>query len=115
MRLIGSNASIVLLGRSRIQIKECVQMGPPTIIKAFRIPPPKNDLDDITMNAFSNEIFSYTQLIASSNPIINEYLTMFMQRREPDNPLYYADFAGGLTLENRELQQKVGELGDDKP
>ena len=40
---------------------------------------------------------------------------MFMQRREPDNPLYFADFAGGLTLENRELQQKVGELGDDKP
>ena len=59
------------------------------------------------MNAYANEIFSYTQLIAAANPILNEYLTLFMQRRETDNPLYFADFAGGLTMEHRELQQKL--------
>lgn len=104
---VGSTVKIMLLGRGRIKIKECVQMGPPTIIKAIRIPPPENDLDEITMKALSNEIFSYTQLITSSNSIINDYLSRFMQCREPDNPLYFADFAGGLPLDNRELQQKV--------
>ena len=107
IRMVGTNASIVLLGRSRISIKECVQLGPPTLIKANRIPPPVNDLDEVTINAYSNEIFSYTQLIAASNSILSEYLTLFMQRRETDNPLYFADFAGGLTLENRELQQRL--------
>lgn len=107
IRMVGTNASVILLGRSRISIKDCVQLGPPTLIKADRIPPPVNDLDEVTMNAYANEIFSYTQLIAASNPILNEYLTLFMQRRETDNPLYFADFAGGLTMEHRELQQKL--------
>ena len=30
-----------------------------------------------------------------------------MQRRELDNPLYFADFAGGLTGEHRDLQQRL--------
>ena len=107
IRMIGTNASIVLLGRSRISIRECIQLGPPTLVKVDRIPPPVNDLDEVTINAYSNEIFSYTQLIAASNSILGEYLTLFMQRRETDNPLYFADFAGGLTLENRELQQQL--------
>ena len=106
-QMTGTNASILFLGRSRIQIKECVQVGPPTLIKAKPLTLLMHDLDDVTMGAYMNEISSYTRLVSSMNPILGDYLGMFMQRHEIDNPLYLADYAGGLSLESRELQQKL--------
>ena len=104
--MAGANTCITLLGRCRISIKECIDLGPPTLITANRVPPPVNDLDDITMTAYTNELFSYIQKLLASNPIIND-LKRFIQQRETNNLLYLADYAGGLTVENRDLQQKV--------
>ena len=66
--MVGTNASVILLGRSRISIKECIQLGPPTLIKADRIKPPVNDLDEVTLTAYTNEIFSYIQTSPPRTP-----------------------------------------------
>lgn len=103
----GTNASIILLGRNRIRIEECIEQGPPTLVKVSKMIHSKPDLDDVTLKAYANEVFSYSRRLAAENPILNEYFTHFLQNHEQGNPVYYADFAGGLTTENRDLQQRV--------
>lgn len=103
----GTNASIVLLGRNRIRLTECINMGPPTMVKVKKYINPPLDLDEITMKAYANEVFSYSKKLGHDNTILAEYLTHFLANHEEGNPVYFADFAGGLTTENRKLQQRV--------
>lgn len=106
-RMQGTNASLVLLGRGRIILDECVDLGPPTMVKVRKFIHPKPDMDDMTFKAYANEVFSYSRKLAADNPILNDYLSHFLQNHEQGNPIYFADFAGGLTTENRDLQQQV--------
>lgn len=82
-------------------------MGPPTMVKVRKFIHPKPDMDDMTFKAYANEVFSYSRKLAADNPILNDYLSHFLQNHEQGNPIYFADFAGGLTTENRDLQQQV--------
>lgn len=105
----GTIANLVLLGRNRIKMDNLVSLGPPTMAKVHKIVHSNPDFDEVTYKAYANELFRYSRQLVVDNPMLNDYMTQFLHSHEPNNPVYFADFAGGLTIDNRELQQRVRE------
>lgn len=80
------------------------------IVKATKYPQTPDNLDELTIKALSNELFSYVETITAQSPIHKHYF-MSYEKEFPAtrDPLYLTNFAGYMTFCNREDLQKVSD------
>ena len=108
LRMTGNSASLIVSGLARIRIDSMVEKGPPMIVKASKLPYLSENLDEITMKAYSNELLSYVDLLMAQNPLYKQLFASFEKEYSGSrDPLYLANLAGYMPFAKREDLQKV--------
>ncbi|CBK19616.2 uncharacterized protein [Blastocystis hominis] len=108
LRMTGNSASLIVSGLARIRIDSMVEKGPPMIVKASKLPYLSENLDEITMKAYSNELLSYVDLLMAQNPLYKQLFASFEKEYSGSrDPLYLANLAGYMPFAKREDLQKL--------
>ena len=107
IKIEGTVANVVFVGKHRIRLEECVELGPPTLVKVNKIHHNSHTFDDVTFKAMENEVFNYTRMLTKNNPVLNDFKDHFLMNHEQHNPFYFVDFVGCLATADRTSLQRV--------